>query len=60
VKKRGWRGDSQVKNIVALAEGMGFIPRTHKEAPNHCNSSSMGTSDLFWPPWVLQAYGAQT
>lgn len=24
-----------------------------------CDSSARGSSNFFWPPWVLHAYGAQ-
>lgn len=45
----------QVRAPAALPEDLGLVPSSHMTAHSISNSSP---SSLFWPPWVLHAYGA--
>lgn len=38
----------ELRVLVALADDLSFIPRTHIRWTN-CNSTSRGEDDFFWP-----------
>jgi hypothetical protein len=42
-----------LRALVALAEVLSLIPRTHTTPHNHHNSSPKEFAAFFFPPWVL-------
>lgn len=47
----------QLRELAALVDSQGSVPRTHKWLTDVCNTSFRISNDLFWP---LRARGTHT
>lgn len=58
-----WKGTKEMTEwlgvLATLAEDLALVPRTHiKWLPTVCDSSSLGSTVLFWPQGLLHCCGA--